>query len=438
MHNKLVQKVATQTFPKGKALLALSGGVDSMVLWTLCRALKIPHLLAHFNFQLRTEESDADQKFVERLARARNTKILVKTASAEDYASLHNLSIQEAAREMRYNWFHALIDQGEADYLMTAHHLDDSLETFLINLDRGTGLKGLGGIRSRKKLFRPLLNCSKAELIDYAEVEQVEFREDSSNLKDAYLRNWFRQHLIPLWKSKNPDLLDRMQANFIRFRESQEVLEHYLAQEVNRRLESGDGVEEFDLHDFQQLPFPETVLWQWLAKYGFHRDQLGQLLQSIAQKNSGSTFSSQSHLLLMDREKLILKSAQEEHASTLKILRPALYSLANFQINIEEIQEKPTVLDVEGVEYFDGQTLEYPLEFRKWEEGDRMQVMGMKGTKKISDILIDEKIDQFSKQHQYVMLSNSKIAWLLGLRISEAFKIKSSTKKVVRIQWTKA
>lgn len=437
MLSRLANQIKSQSFPQGKALLAVSGGVDSMVLWAICREMKIPHAIAHFNFQLRADESDQDRVFVEKLAKAHQAELFLKSESASDHAIKHKLSIQESAREMRYQWFNALIEKGKADYVMTAHHLDDSLETFLINLNRGTGLKGLSGITNREDVFRPLLNHSKTELLDYASEQGVEYREDSSNQQSDYLRNWFRHQLIPIWKEKNPELLQRMKENFNRFQSANAILDHYLNRELALRLTQNEVYQDFSLKDFDQHPFPKAVLRHWLSGYGYHADQLEQLLFSIQNKATGAIFYSRDFRLLLDRQKLRLVDLTKGEAESFQLKSPGKYVVRDFQMVLDEIDAAQLELGKPGMEYFDSEKLTFPLTFRLWEAGDRMQPLGMSGQKKISDMLIDQKVDQFNKEQQMVMLSNSEVVWLLGKRISEAYKVEDSTKKVIRIRWSR-
>jgi len=437
MLSRLAKKINSKSFPKGKALLAVSGGVDSMVLWAILNELKLPYAIAHFNFQLREAESDADQALVRKVAKAYHAEHHLKIESAENYAEANRLSIQEAARNMRYDWFNELINAAKADYLVTAHHLDDSLETFLINLDRGTGLNGIGGIQDRKGVFRPLLNFTKSQLEEYATQYQIEYREDSSNAKDEYLRNWFRQHLIPLWKQKSPDLLAVMAQNFSHFREAQAINKHYLEMELAKRLSEARQQTFFDCKDWDQLPFPGATLRQWLAQYGFNADQNGQILQSIREDSTGAVFYAANYKLLVDREQLILQVNNETDLEPIRIAEPQRISLPNWNLNIEVIEIDQVDFSFEQTDYFDAAKLEFPLEFRPWRSADRMQPLGMKGQKKISDMLIDQKVSRFDKERLILMCSNSEVAWMLGYRISEAYKVDDSTHKVIRIQWSK-
>jgi tRNA(Ile)-lysidine synthase len=408
-----------------------------MVLWALCRELKIKHAVAHFNFQLRSEESEQDQVFVEQMARQYQTELFIRTASAAVYAEEHKLSTQEAAREMRYQWFKELIEAAKADYLITAHHLDDSLETFLINLNRGTGLKGLSGIESHGKTYRPLLDLSKADIVEYAKEHDLEYRDDSSNQKDEYLRNWFRHRLIPIWKEKNPQLLERMKANFSRFKESQSVIDHYLSIELEKRLTIHDSAQEFDLSNFDQYPFPQALLRFWLDDLHFNADQVEQLVQSIRQGAKGGIFYSRTSRILIDRRKLILDQKPNEQPQEFQMTAAGELELKGLHLKVDEVSNQQLDLKLADVEYFDADKMNFPLIFRQWKSGDRMNPLGMKGEKKISDILIDEKVDRFSKEQQLVMLSNSEVAWLLGRRVSEKFKVDPNTKKVIRIRWSK-
>ncbi|MAY84513.1 MAG: tRNA lysidine(34) synthetase TilS [Flavobacteriales bacterium] len=435
MLSQLAKKIRSQDLPKGKALLAVSAGVDSMVLWAVFRELKLPYAIAHFNFQLRGDESNQDQALVRQIAKDYQAEHHLKIESAEDYAEENKLSIQEAAREMRYNWFDELIEAAKADYLITAHHLDDSLETFLINLNRGTGLRGLSGIQNRKGVHRPFLEITKDELLEYASEFKIAYREDSSNAKDAYLRNWFRKHLIPLWKEKNPQLLERMRDTFQHLNESQAIEDHYLQREIDKRLSSKVSSSSFDTKEFQRIEFPEATLRHWLVDLGFTADQIQQLVKSIESTSIGAIYYSGSHKVLIDREQLILERMQENDMVVYTISSFGSISIPGYHLIIEECDLNEVELGNKSVEYFDADKLSFPLEFRNWESGDRMHPLGMSGEKKISDILIDDKVSRFEKEKQYLMCSNSKIAWLLGNRISESFKMDESTKKAIRIKW---
>lgn len=437
-----LKQIKGQTsFPKGKALLAISGGVDSMVLWAIYRELKIPHLLAHFNFQLRGEESNADQALIQNLARKLNVECFCKAEAAANYAAEKGLSIQEAAREMRYQWFNELIDAGKADYIATAHHLDDSLETFLINLNRSSGLKGLKGIPSNDKVFRPLINFSKEQIIQFAAKQALEFRNDSSNEKDDYLRNWFRHHLIPLWKEKNPHLLQRMSKTFDHLKEADQINQYYLQQEIDKSIteQKGGFTQELDLVKFQNAAFPIAALYQWLEVYGFHHDQLVDIWQAVKNQRVGAIFKGKSKQLLVDRDRLIL---DEIEPSTLEENEIAIqtfgsFKFENWRIQISKVSVETFDHSLKQTDFFDADKLDFPLRLRKWKAGDRMIPLGMKNEKKISDILIDDKVDRFEKEETLVMISNHRIACLLGIRISEKFKVVEDSKELIRVQWRK-
>jgi len=293
----------------------------------------------------------------------------------------------------------------------------------------------LSGIQNRKGVHRPFLEITKDELLEYASEFKIAYREDSSNAKDAYLRNWFRKHLIPLWKEKNPQLLERMRDTFQHLNESQAIEDHYLQREIDKRLSSKVSSSSFDTKEFQRIEFPEATLRHWLVDLGFTADQIQQLVKSIESTSIGAIYYSGSHKVLIDREQLILERMQENDMVVYTISSFGSISIPGYHLIIEECDLNEVELGNKSVEYFDADKLSFPLEFRNWESGDRMHPLGMSGEKKISDILIDDKVSRFEKEKQYLMCSNSKIAWLLGNRISESFKMDESTKKAIRIKW---
>ena len=292
-----------------KCLLAVSGGVDSMVLWHLLHSLKINYELAHVNFSLRDRESDDDMGFVKKQAKERGVTVHVKVVDTSSYAKEHHLSIQMAAREIRYQWFAELKKECNYQYLITAHHLDDSIETFFINLNRGTGIKGLTGISSRKDLIRPLLTFSKDEIIRYAKKNKIAFREDSSNSELKYERNWFRHQVLKPWKERNPDFLSNMQLTMKHLAGVQFQLEEYLdTKSLDLKKELVNGY--ISIERIVQLKDAKRILYYLMEPYGFSLSQMEQLLESITNKQVGKKFLSANYVLWLDREKVFFSKVQ--------------------------------------------------------------------------------------------------------------------------------
>ena len=428
---------------KKKVLLAVSGGVDSMVLWQLFEEAKLNYEVAHVNFSLRGKESDADQALVASMAKQLKVRLHVKKVDTKAIAAEKKLSIQMAAREIRYEWFDELLTNNDIDFLATAHHLNDSLETFLINLNRGTGLKGLTGIPSGEKLIRPLLNFTKNEIRNYALAQQIEFREDKSNNTVDYERNWFRHEMIAKWEVYNPQLLEKMQVTFNRLQNDQKLLADFLREETSDlKLQLSGG--ELSISDILALKHQKEALFYLLQPLGFNESQVIELKQCLAKKEVGKQFEGTKFNLFVDREKLFIQEVKEQvgtdeltiNSSTRCINQPLDMEFKCLDKSEFVATKENKLVELECLEGFDLDQLEFPLGLRKWTSGDWMIPLGMKGKKKISDILVDEKIPLHKKGNYFVLSSGKNIVCLLGVRIDERFKITAQTKRVFQVEFT--
>ena len=416
-----------------KLLIACSGGLDSVVLTHLLNELNVPLAIAHCNFSLRGRESDGDATFVEEWADQLSIPFHKKRFDTEIFASKHKLSTQMAARKLRYDWFEVLLNEIEFDYLLTAHHADDDLETFLINLSRGTGLRGLTGIQEiNNRVVRPLLPFSRAEILSYAKSKELYWREDSSNSKSDYLRNNFRLNVIPPYKEATKSALPNFIKTQKRLSDSQALVEDYIVLVqtlVMTKIREGF---EIDILKIKELPHTSALLFELLRPFGFSAwNDISELLTG----QSGKKVFSSTHRILKDRGVLLLtvRSDKAEEDS--------------FYISEEtsEIQQ-PIQLDFEGVEHFeitnantvfvDNDMLNYPLLLRRWEEGDVFQPFGMEGKKKLSKFLKDEKLSLVAKENVWVLCSKNKIVWVVGMRLDNQYKVSKNTKNIVRIDYT--
>jgi tRNA(Ile)-lysidine synthase len=438
MRTLLKQQLQQQGIRKEETvLLAVSGGVDSMVLWALFREIGQKHAIAHLNFSLRGKESDADEALVREQALRWKVPHHFSKVDTQQYAEEQKLSIQMAAREIRYKWFEKLINNHQYAVLATAHHLEDSIETFLINLNRGTGLKGLRGITSDNKVIRPLLACTKEEIRAYAEENKVLFREDSSNSSLKYERNWFRHQLVGLWKQHNPTFLSNMQNTLKRLDRAQSMLEDYCRKEGAPIIESLREREAISFQQINALKFPLEILYYTLHPFSFTEEQLRELLRCIEDKKVGRQFLSVSHQLTVDREEVFINELQESTGGESTWLKKEDHSL-NYPLRLYQQQIDRSAFEIntsKEVEHFAAEKLKYPLELRKWRKGDSMIPLGMKGKKKISDILIDAKVPLKDKDQVYVLCSGENIVWLLGFRIDERYKVSASSKQIVQLRW---
>lgn len=415
-----------------KLLLATSGGIDSMVMLHLFQQLDYQIAIAHCNFQLRGLESFEDQKFIQDYADANAVPVYITQFDTKAFAEDYKLSTQVAARELRYNWFYELLETEKYDYILTAHHADDNLETFLINLSRGTGLEGLTGIpEQNENVMRPLLAFSQQEIEDYAKLNHIKWQEDSSNASDKYVRNKIRHHLVPMLKELNPNFLSSFHKTQNYLQDAQNMVDD-AAIMVYQQVAAQEGENiSFDLKKLKKLPNYKSYLYQWLNEFGFTAwDDIYDLVES----QSGKYVFSADYRLLKDRESLILspldfstekpeffiEKGQKEVNIPLKV---------SFSIAAEiGIASNKTI-------FVDSDKLQYPLVLRHWEEGDQFQPFGMDGkSKKISKFFKDEKLSLLEKENTWLLCSNDTIIWVVGLRQDERFKIENTTKNILKIQ----
>lgn len=434
---KLKSHIESQfPFLEGKKLLiACSGGIDSVVLTYLLKTLKFNVSLAHCNFSLRGKESDGDEDFVIGLADKFSIPVINKTFDTKEYSKKHKISIQMAARDLRYNWFDELCDKQGFDFVLTAHHLDDDLETFFINLSRGTGLRGFIGIPKMKdKIVRPLLNFSRDEILLYAKENNIAWREDSSNIKTDYLRNQLRIEVIPKFKDVNKRVLQNFKGTQEHLRASQLLVNDYMVLINNLIVSPNKEGYQIDIKKLNELPNKKALLYELLIPYGFTAwDDILALLKA----QTGKQVFSKTHRLLKDRNVLLLSEIVPVYDETLKENETEYLS--------EDIKEitSPIKLKIELVDYIgetkknmiyvDKKHLTYPLELRRCNEGDIFYPFGMNGKKKLSKFFKDEKLSLLAKEKVWVLCSNDKIVWVIGLRSDDRFKVTSNTRDILKI-----
>jgi tRNA(Ile)-lysidine synthase len=428
------QNQLNQKFPflkEKKLLLATSGGIDSMVLVHLLHQLKYNFAVAHCNFQLRQTESNDDESFV--ILECEKLKIPFFTVKfdAKKFAKDYKLSIQLAARKLRYDWFYEILEKENYDYILTAHHLDDSLETFLINFTRGTGLEGLKGIPAQNdKIIRPLLPFSRKEIEDFAIEYKVKWREDSSNATDKYLRNKLRHNIIPTLKELQPNLLLCFEKTIENLQQSQSMVEDASKLVYKIVVEEQDNLLKINLKELLKLPNYAAYLYQWLKDFGFTAwSDITDLV--IAQ--SGKQVFSEAFILLKDRDYLILSPKNEKNSEQVFLI----YKEAN-QVNIPLkfefcIVGDTFVSDANSI-FVDEDKLQFPLMLRKWREGDYFYPLGMQGKKKLSKYFKDEKLSLIDKSKVWLLFSDNQIIWVIGKRPDERFKVETNTNNIVQIR----
>jgi tRNA(Ile)-lysidine synthase len=415
-----------------KILLAVSGGLDSMVMLNMFHQSGYFIAVAHCNFQLRGAESDGDEEFV----RARCSHLKVPFYSIQfdtnNYAWENNISIQIAARQLRYAWFEELLEQEKLDKLATAHHLNDSLETVLLNLCKGTGVQGLAGIPLENRfIIRPMLFTSRSEVEAYATKERIEWREDSSNLTDDYQRNFLRHQIIPLLREINPSLENTFYNTLEKVRGGVELMSLSLKELEKSFVKTLNGKTFIKKEVFHHLRYAAPVLWEMIKGFGFNLEQCEEIIQSI-HSQSGKKFLASSHQLIVDRESLIISAHQDSWIQTEIEEGQSGAKLGPWHLAINECEAVVNSNRYEAI--LDAEKLHFPLSWRKWKAGDSFCPLGMDHHKKISDFLIDQKISIADKDSVTILESKGEIVWVVGHRVDNRFKITDRTKKAISFQ----
>lgn len=437
---------------KDNLLLAVSGGIDSVVLCEICKQAGFSFKIAHCNFQLRGEESIRDEKFVTELAKKHGVEIFVKKFETENYAKENKLSIQETARALRYEWFDKLVN-GESSmanekkknmpihhspftiHILTAHHADDNAETLLMNFCRGTGLHGLTGIPLKNgNVIRPLLPFSKEELLQFAKENNLEFVEDSSNLSNYYTRNLFRHDIIPAISKVFPKVSENLNDNINRFKEI-ERLYKYSVGEIRKKLCRTKGAE-IHIPVNQLIQFNNRALiYEIIAEYGFSEKQVDEVIK-LSESDSGKYIDSPllAYRIIKHRHWFIISPVNNSASSTIIIEKSdRSISYENGLLKLNWLDSPPSTFKNETGD-FDSRLIEFPLILRKRKAGDYFYPLGMKKKKKVSRFLIDEKRSASEKEKVWVLESNKKIIWVVGMRIDERFKVTDKTKSVLQIK----
>ncbi len=409
-------------------LLACSGGVDSVVLTHLCNGCKLDFSLAHCNFQLRGDESDGDQEFVEQLAVGLKKNIHVTNFDTISYVNNNKVSVEMAARALRYAWFAELMKSNKIGTLVTAHHADDSLETFLINLSRGTGIEGLKGIPVKTDtISRPLLAFSRKQILAYANTERLKWREDSTNIEIIHLRNKIRHDIVPKLKELHPTFLANFGMTQSFLADSVLVLQQHINQIKSDLFVTKNGMVHIELRKIEELHPQKAYLHALFKAYGFTAwNDILDLLGGM----SGKEVRSKTHRLVKDRKHLLLEELGNNISLGCQIEEGQTEISSPVSLLIEEIEEVKEVSP--NTLYVTKEALKYPLTVRKWKKGDYFYPFGMKGKKKLSKYFKDEKIDVISKEKQWLLCSGKDIVWVIGRRSDDRFKVTDITKNIIK------
>ncbi len=422
-----------------KYLLAVSGGIDSMVLCDLFVKNNLSFSVAHCNFQLRGEESKQDEAFVADWCKQHEIPFYAKRFDTKTYAEANKLSIQVAARNLRYAFFYETLKTEALDTLVTAHHQDDAIETTLFHFFRGSGIAGLKGIPSENnQTIRPLLNFNKEEIIAYATTHHIAYREDSSNLKQDYTRNKLRNSIIPQLEELFPQFKNNIAENIKRFEEANEVYTQQIETYRKKLIEKRGSDYYIPILKLIHVKPILTVLFELIKPYGFNISQTRQTIL-LLHSESGHFIENDRYRILKNRDFLIL-SEKDTKASEIILIENNTHQLttAHFELRISSIAKESFHLQKDHcLCQIDESLLEYPLILRKYRVGDYMYPLGMKKKKKIARILIDQKVSAVDKEKIWVVESNKKIVWLVGIRIDERFKVVPNTQQIKILQLKK-
>ena len=456
--------------PKQRLLLAVSGGVDSVVLCELCQQAGYDFAIAHCNFQLRKEESDGDEKFVEALAKKYAVEYFVKKFDTEKYAAQNKISIQVAARELRYDWFNFLVEANKADgskemtdarkekvtdvsknllskktsyqlstinYILTAHHADDNIETILMNFFKGTGINGLKGILPKQKnVLRPLLFAGKEDILLFAKENGLAYREDSSNSSDKYTRNYFRNQLIPGLQKVFPQVKENLLDNAERFREINSIY-NLSIENTKKKLIIFEGKEmHLPVLKLLKTAALHSVLFEIIKEVGFTAAQTNEVLK-LLNSESGKYIQSPTHRILRNRKWLIISPLNDLEANHFLIKeKDTVIIFSGGKLSIEKEVNPGKIQADKNAAQLDALQIQFPLILRKWKPGDYFYPLGMQKKKKLSRFFIDQKLSLNEKQQAWVIESDKKIIWVIGHRIDDRFKIKDGSANILKFSLT--
>jgi len=418
-----------------KIILTVSGGVDSMVMLSLFQKMEYPFVVAHCNFHLRGDESDGDEMFVRDYCDKNNIKLFVKHFDTREYASENGISIEMAARNLRYEWFAQLLKELSFTWIATAHHQDDLIETMLINLSRGTGIRGLTGIAAKSgKIVRPMLFVNRHQILQFSEKKNISFRNDSSNDDIYFQRNRIRHVILPAFDKLNP-LFRRNALKTAGILDATEKIFRQKIEEEKKNIFEYDGQTiHIPIRSLEKLNPLSAYLFEFLRPYGFNSIQVDEICQSFYAE-AGKCFYSSSHRLVKDRLDLILTGKVSSLSNRYYIEKDvtAIKTPISLSIEVLNIDSDFVLSRISNVVDLDLNLLNFPLILKRWEGGEYFRPLGMSGFKKLSDFFTDEKMSIPEKEEIWILYSGKNIVWIIGKRVDDRYKITANTKDVLRI-----
>jgi tRNA(Ile)-lysidine synthase len=423
---------------KDKLLLAVSGGVDSVVLCELCKQAGYDFGIAHCNFQLRDADSERDEKFVSELANKYKVDFHVVKFDTKSFAKERKISTQEAARELRYNWFEETRKKGGYQYILTAHHADDNIETVMMNFFRGTGIKGIRGIEPKHGfIVRPLLFAHHSELEEFLHANKLDFVADYTNQQDDYTRNYFRNQVIPFIEKSFPEVNENILSNISRFREVELLYQQAVDLHKKKLIEVKGNEIHIPVLKLKKAEPLHSIVYEIIKEYGFSSSQTDEVI-TLLNSESGKYVQSSSHRIIKNRKWLIIAPNEAEKTDIIIIDGPGNWQLAIGNLQIETTPTTNFKLQTtHSLACLDANELKFPLLLRKWKQGDYFYPLGMKKKKKLSRFFIDQKLSKTGKEKVWVIEMDKKIIWVVGYRIDDRFKVTDKTQKVIHISFHK-
>ena len=421
---------------KDKLLLAVSGGIDSVVLCELCKQAGYDFAMAHCNFQLRDADSERDEKFVGELAGKYKVAFHAVKFNTKAIAKEKKISTQEAARELRYHWFEEIRNKNGYQYILTAHHADDNIETVMMNFFRGTGIKGIRGIQPKHGfIVRPLLFARHSELEEFLKTNRLEYVSDFTNQQDDYTRNYFRNQVIPFIEKSFPEVNENILSNINRFREVEQLYQQAVELHKKKLLEYKGNEIHIPVLKLKKSEPLHSIVYEIIREYGFHSSQTDEVI-ALLDSESGKYVPSSSYRIIKNRKWLIIAPVQAERVETILIEAGEINvqcSMFNVQFSIVETTNHK-LQTTDSIACLDADEIKFPLLLRKWKQGDYFYPLGMKKKKKLSRFFIDQKLSKTDKEKVWVIEMDKKIIWVVGYRIDDRFKITGKTKKVLQIR----
>jgi len=436
MLKQFLQNIESQQLiPEGqRVLLAVSGGIDSMVLLHLFERSGFDYGLVHCNFHLRGDESDGDEQFVREYVAEHGIVSFFNDFETEEFARVSGISIEMAARQLRYEYFEQIRRQHGFDLIATAHHQDDLIETFFLNLTRKTGIHGLTGIKEKSGvIIRPLLFVDREQIEQYAVKHFIEFREDSSNNEVVFQRNFLRHKILPLFSELNPSFKKNLLAGVSNLKEAEAVYDSVIEEAKEKLVKYENDQVLIGIEALREQRFAKVILLEILEEYNFNSSVVEDVLQSL-EGSPGKQFYSPTHWLVRDREQLFISEIREGEEKLYYIEKDDIELFEPLDISIEKFDAKDfKIIRDSKVACIDAAEIAFPLLIRKWQQGDYFQPLGMQGMKKVSDFFIDQKIPLHEKEKTWLLCSGKKIVWIMGHRLDERFKITADTTRIIKI-----